>query len=256
VTSCCSQGFDRMFGERTARRDLARYRRQGPSKATAELLAALRAEGVEGATVLDIGGGVGMVGLELLDAGAGRVTGVDASPAYLRAAREEAERRGHADRMASREGDFVALADSVAPADVVTLDRVICCYPDMEALVGRSADRALRLYGLVHPREAWWTRLGFGALNLGLRLARRSFRAFVHPVAAVDAVAREHGLELRRRRTTGPVWQVALYARRAEPNRRSRSALATTETLENAIASPASSGLSSPAAASGSAATL
>jgi predicted TPR repeat methyltransferase len=204
-----------MFGERTARRDLERYRRQGPSKATAELLGALRAEGVEGASVLDIGGGVGMVQHELLEAGADRATGVDASRAYLRAAREEAERRGHAARMAAHEGDFVELADSVAPADVVTLDRVICCYPDMEALVGRSADRALRLYGLVHPRDAWWTRLGFRALNLGLRIARRPFRAFVHPVAAVDAVTREHGLELRLRRSAGPVWQVALYARRA-----------------------------------------
>jgi Methyltransferase domain len=138
-------GRRRDFGERTARHDLKRYRKRGPSKPTRLLLEALRREGVEHATVLDVGGGIGAIQHELLDAGADRATSVEASAAYLRAATEEAERRGHDDRITNQAGDFVALADRVAPADVVTLDRVICCYPDMEALVGRSADRARRL---------------------------------------------------------------------------------------------------------------
>ena len=167
--------------------------------------------------MLDIGGGVGAIQHELLDAGATRATGVDASPAYLRAAREEAQRRGHGGRVGYHEGDFVALADGIEAADVVTLDRVICCYPDMEALVGSSAQRARRVYGLVHPREAWWTRLGVGVGNLSLRLARRRFRAYVHPVAAVDAVARDSGLALRLRENAGPIWQVAVYTRLDRP---------------------------------------
>jgi 2-polyprenyl-3-methyl-5-hydroxy-6-metoxy-1,4-benzoquinol methylase len=202
-----------MFGERTAARDLKRYRRRGPSKPTRVLLDALRARGVQGASVLDIGGGVGAIQHELLDAGAEAATGVDASPAYLKAAGEEARRRGHADRVNHREGDFVALADRVAPADVVTLDRVICCYPDMDALVGRSAERARRLYGLVYPRDAWWTRLAFRCVNLGLRTARREFRVFVHHTEAVDAVATARGLTRGLQRTAGPVWQVAVYER-------------------------------------------
>lgn len=215
MTSCCCQGVDELFGERTARRDLRRYRKRGPSKSTRVLLEALEREGVEDASVLDIGGGVGAVQHELLDAGASRATSVEASAAFLRAAREEAERRGRADRISYHAGDFVVVADAVAPADVVTLDRVICCYPDMEALVSRSAERAQRLYGLVYPRDSWWVGLGIRAENLVLRLARRTFRVQWHRSSAVDAVARAHGLTPRFARRAGMVWQVAVYAREA-----------------------------------------
>jgi 2-polyprenyl-3-methyl-5-hydroxy-6-metoxy-1,4-benzoquinol methylase len=211
--SCC-EGVDKMFGERTADHDLRRYRKRGPSKPTRVLLAALRARGVREATVLDIGGGVGTIQQELLAAGARSATAVEASNAYVRAATEEARRRGTADRITQRRGDFVALADEIEPADVVTLDRVICCYPDMPALVGRSADRARRLYGLVFPRDSWWTRLGFGASNVALKLARRNFQAHVHRTRDVHEVAREHGLTLELQRSAGPVWQVALYERK------------------------------------------
>jgi hypothetical protein len=98
---------------------------------------------------------------------------------------------------------------------VVTLDRVICCYPDMEALVGRSADRALRLYGLVYPRDRWWVAAGLRMTNLAMRIARRAFRAHLHRTSAVDAVARRHGLTPRLSRPIGPVWQLVVYARDA-----------------------------------------
>jgi 2-polyprenyl-3-methyl-5-hydroxy-6-metoxy-1,4-benzoquinol methylase len=202
MSSCC-QGVDQMFGEQTAEHDLRRYRKRGPSKPTRMLLAALRAEGIERASVLDIGGGIGAIQQELLHAGADRATCVEASAAYLRAARAEA----------ARQGDFVALAEQIEPADVVTLDRVICCYPDMEALVGASADRSRRLYGLVYPRDAWWVRLAVRAFNLGLRVGRRVFRVHVHRTAAVDAVARRQGLTPSFHRHAGPIWQVAVYVR-------------------------------------------
>lgn len=213
MTGCCCQGVDEIFGERTARHDLKRYRKRGPSKPTRMLLEALRREGVEHATVLDVGGGIGAIQQELLDAGAERATSVEASAAYLRAAREEAERRGHADRINYHAGDFVALADRIEPADVVTLDRVICCYPDMEALVGRSADRARRLYGLVYPQDRWWVGLGIRVTNLIMRGLRRAFRAYLHPTSGVDAVARQHGLAPKLTCRVGPVWQVAVYVR-------------------------------------------
>ena len=213
MTGCCCQGFDEMFGERTARRDLKAYRRRGPSKPTRILLEALEREGIEHATVLDIGGGVGAVQLGLLDAGAARVASVEASTAYLRAAREEAERRGHADRIAYEMGDFVELAERVEPADVVTLDRVICCYADMASLVAGSAGRARRLYGLVYPQDRWWVGLGIRVANAIMRVRRRAFRAHLHPTTAVDAAVRAHGLAPRLARRAGPVWQVAVYAR-------------------------------------------
>jgi magnesium-protoporphyrin O-methyltransferase len=177
------------------------------------MLDAVRREGIEDASVLDIGGGIGAIQFELLDAGAGRATSVEASAAYLRVAREESRRRGLADRIAYEAGDFVELADGVEPADVVTLDRVICCYPDMESLVGRSAERARRVYALVYPQDRWWVGLGIRATNLCMRVSRRAFRAYVHRTKDVDAVARAHGLAPRVARRAGPIWQVAVYVR-------------------------------------------
>jgi 2-polyprenyl-3-methyl-5-hydroxy-6-metoxy-1,4-benzoquinol methylase len=122
---------------------LRKYREKGPIPSTKALIDALIAEGVEGATVLDIGGGIGAVQHELLAAGAAHVTSVDASVSYLEAAREEASRRGVEDRVTYRHGDFVELAESVPPADVVTLDRVLNVYP--EYLTGAAAGKVVSI---------------------------------------------------------------------------------------------------------------
>ena len=212
--SCCqSQAADAVFDERMAMRDLQQYRKKGPARTTRILLDALIAEGVEGAKLLDIGGGVGGIPNTLLDAGATDAVAVDASSAYLEAARKEAVRRGHDERISYRHGDFVELAPRIEPADVVTLDRVICCYDDMEALVGASAERAEGLYGVVYPRDTWWNRLGIGLINVALRLWRGSFRVFVHSPDAVERVIIGKGLERRFSRQT-MVWQVVVYHRR------------------------------------------
>ena len=117
-----------------------------------------------------------MIQHELLRAGAAQASGVEAAPAYLAAAREEAARQGHAERLRLHRGDFVALAPELPPADIVTLDRVICCYPDLPALVGLSAAHARRVYGLVYPRDTWWVKVGLALGNLALRLRRNPFR--------------------------------------------------------------------------------
>jgi SAM-dependent methyltransferase len=212
--TCCRHcaGIEREFDDATARRDLRRYRRKGPLPGTRLLLQALRAEGVRDATLLDIGGGVGAIHHELLGDGAAAAVHVDASPSYLAAARAEAERRGHADRTTFTHGDFVELAPELDAADVVTLDRVICCYPDMERLVGLSAERAGRLYGLVFPREDWWVRPAFPLANAWFRLRRCPFRIFHHAASEVDAVIRARGLN-RVYEASTVLWRVWVYRR-------------------------------------------
>lgn len=212
--SCCQcQGIESLFGERTARKDLKRYRRKGPLKTTRILLDAIKAEGVRGSTLLDIGGGVGAISNELLDAGAERATVVDASPAYLKAAQAEAERQGHTARIEYHYGDFVEVEPRVQSADIVTLDRVICCYDDMEALVSASASKARRLYGVVYPRDTWWDQLGVSVVNFACKVRRNPFRVFIHSPEAVERTVRREGLEKCFVRTT-PIWQVVVYARR------------------------------------------
>jgi magnesium-protoporphyrin O-methyltransferase len=209
---CC--GIDDFFNEKLAARELKRYRRRGPIKSTRILIETLTSEGVERASLLDIGGGIGAIQHELIKAGASRVLDVDGSPAYLEAARQEAQRLGHAERARFRQGDFVDVAQEIEPADIVTLDRVICCYPDMPTLVARSAARARALYGLVYPRDRWLMKVARPILNCCNRLRRSALRFYLHPPADVDRVVRDAGLRLRRRQTT-LLWQVVVYGREA-----------------------------------------
>lgn len=210
--ACCSHCRDAedVFDRREAARELARYRRRGAEGTTRMLVEALRAAGVAGASLLDIGGGVGVVHHELLKAGAASAVDIDASSAYLAAAREESARAGRAERVRYLHGDAVAMAESLDMADVVTLDRVICCYPDMPALVAAAAGRSGRLVGLVYPRDTWWVRLGLRVLNAGLALQRSAFRVFAHPSAAVEVAFGRAGFARRFYRPRG-VWQVVVY---------------------------------------------
>jgi magnesium-protoporphyrin O-methyltransferase len=211
---CCAHcdGLDKLFDRKNAEADLKTYLRRGPSRSTRALVDALRQLGVSGLSLLDIGGGIGAIHHELFAAGVSHAVDVDASGGYIAVAREEDARRGQLDRVEYRRGDFVALADDVEPADIVTLDRVICCYPDMPALVKLSSERARRYYGLVYPHEAWWTRVGRGVINLWMRFQRNPYRFFVHPTSEVEGILRSNGFE-RQFIKRFLLWEVALYAR-------------------------------------------
>jgi hypothetical protein len=205
--------FGNFYDERRAASDLKRYREKGPRPWTTTLIESLKAEGVGGAALLDIGGGVGVIEHELLGAGAASATCVDASAAYLAAAKAESERRGYGERVTYRHGDFVEIAESIAPADIVTLDRVINVYPDWQRLIELSAARARRLYGLVYPRDRRFVRLVVVGINLTSRLRGKGVRAAVRPADAVERALRENGFTLHVANSVGPAWEVAVYRR-------------------------------------------
>jgi magnesium-protoporphyrin O-methyltransferase len=212
VTCCQCEAIEREFGRDNAEKELRRFRRRGPIPTTRALIDALRDQGVDGASVLDIGGGIGAVHHVLLDAGASSAMHIDVSPDYLALSRDESLRLKHGERVQFLRGDFVQLACTTSPADVVTLDRVICCYPDMEQLVSASAAKARRLYGAVYPREVWWVRVAVSLANAFMRLRRSAFRMFLHSPAAIDRVLRQTGLEPRSVQRKF-FWEIAVYAR-------------------------------------------
>lgn len=234
MSQCACDGMANCFNPERAAKELARYRRNGPLKNTHLLVQALQTQaqarrqlqsqepgqergqsqgqGVAGLTLLDIGGGVGAIAHALLEAGVRQAADVDASAAYLAVARQEAERRGLGERIDFKQGDFVTLAPTIAPADIVTLDRVICCYADMPALVRLSAARAQQLYGLVYPRDPWWVRLLNPVVDLAMRVLRTPLRFYIHPTAAVEATIQREGLERCFHRKAG-LWQIVVYAR-------------------------------------------
>jgi magnesium-protoporphyrin O-methyltransferase len=176
------------------------------------LIDALKAEGISGMTLLDIGGGVGAIQHELLHAGVSDSLNVEASSAYVKVAKEEATRQGHADSISHLHGNFVDLAKDVPQRDIVTLDRVICCYHDVRTLVGLSSERAGRKYGVVYPRNTWWSRIFCALENLIFRIQRSPFRTFIHPTEVVEEIVHSEGFVRRFFRELGQ-WQVVVYVR-------------------------------------------
>lgn len=210
--SCCGSCYDSAFDGRLAQRELRAYRRKGPGRASRAIAEALARTGAEGRTALDIGGGVGAVHQQLLAKGAARATDVDASRPYLEAARSEAERIGVADRVRFEYGDFVALAPEIEAADLVALDRVVCCYGDVDALVGLAAARTRRRLAVTLPPDAWYVRAIFAAGNAWYRLTRSPYRAYAHPHDRVITAAREAGLELEGAAKVG-LWRLLVFER-------------------------------------------
>ncbi len=211
---CCSQcqGIEAFFDDKTAQRELKQYRKRGPRKTTRLLLDAVRQHLTTRGRLLDIGGGVGAIQHELVPTAMDAVVSVDAAPSYLVAAQQEAGRRGYAEQAQYRQGNFVDLADDLPDADVVTLDRVICCFDDMRGLVHHSARKARQLYAVVFPRDHWWNRLTFPLINLISRLQRSDFRVFLHPTPLVEAAITQEGHHLVYYGQT-PLWQVRVYSR-------------------------------------------
>jgi hypothetical protein len=223
MAGCCTpSGYRKIFGERTARRDLRKYRRRGLDKAARRIADFLVGRGVAGDSVLEVGGGIGAIQLELLASGLGTSVSVDASEAYVATAREEAVRRGFGDRTSHRFGTLADVQTEVASADVVTLDRVVCCSSDLPALLGTAAERARRMVGLVYPRPTWWNRLAARVMNTVAWLVRDRTRWHLHPEEQIRGILRDAGFE---RRDVGRsfVWQVALYVRPGDQARVSPS---------------------------------
>lgn len=213
MAGCCDpRGCDQMFNPRFARRMAARYRRRGLDKTARRMVDLIPQADVQGATVLEIGGGVGEIQLELLRRGAVAAINLELSPAYdTEAARLLAE-AGLADRVQRRIVDIAADPAGVQPADIVVLHRVVCCYPDYAKLLGVAADHARRHLVFSHPPRSPLSRAVVATQNLLLRLGGREFRVFAHPPAAMLAVLAEHGLRSTAARRA-PVWQAVAVSR-------------------------------------------
>jgi magnesium-protoporphyrin O-methyltransferase len=212
VTDCCRNDLDAKFGRRQARKQLKGYRAKGAAKETRLLIEGLLDAGVTGASLLDVGGGIGSLSDALLGAGAAHAVHVDASHGYVEAAEELAREHGNQDRLELRAADFVDVAASLTPADIVTLDKVVCCYPDAERLITLSADRATRLYGLVYPDDSRLVRAATVVQNALRSLGRTDFRTYIHPVELIERLVRERGFRLRWS-AAARVWRVRLYER-------------------------------------------
>jgi magnesium-protoporphyrin O-methyltransferase len=201
-----------MFSERRARSEARSYRRNGLDATSARIVQLLKEEGVEGLTLLEIGGGIGAIQIELLKAGMASVVSIELTPTYEESAAELLREAGLEGRVERKVMDFVDAGAEIPAADIVVMNRVICCYPDLPSLAGAAADHAKGLLVMSFPKERWWTRLVFWTANAGMAIARREFRVFLHPMANISAVTEHHGLKQSINRP-GFFWQIAAMRR-------------------------------------------
>lgn len=210
MSNCCSpKGYRWVFSEREARREAKRYRRKGLDSTSRQIVELLKAQGVAGRTVLEVGGGIGAIQIELLKAGAARATSIELTPTFEEVAIELLREARLEDRVERHVMDFADAARAVDSADIVVLNRVICCYHDMPKLAGAAADRAREVLALSFPREGWWTQMGIAFMDLVLRISRREFQVFYHQPKEILATCERHGLKTIVNRP-GLAWTVAV----------------------------------------------
>jgi 2-polyprenyl-3-methyl-5-hydroxy-6-metoxy-1,4-benzoquinol methylase len=195
MAECCDRDdYQSVFSGRFARRQSKRYERRGLTPAAQNIVDFAASQGIEGATVLEIGGGVGQLQVELLRRGAARVTNLEISENYEAEAARLLEQEEMTDRVTRRFLDIAEAPDEVEPADVVVLHRVVCCYPDYAKLLSVAAGHARKALVYSHPAANIANRVQFRAENLYRRLRGNDFRAFIHPPSGMVRAAESDGM--------------------------------------------------------------
>ncbi|MGH7759932.1 MAG: class I SAM-dependent methyltransferase [Candidatus Dormibacteraceae bacterium] len=213
MSDCCTpKGYRQIFSENNARAEANRYRRKGLDLTSKRIVELIKYRGVEGKTILEVGGGIGAIEIELLKAGVTRTVNVELTPTYETAAGELLVESGLGDRVERLVMDFAEAGVEVQPADVVVMNRVICCYPDMPKLAGAAADRANGMLVMSFPNRCWWTRLGLTLANFGFRVIRLQFRVFLHPPAQILAAVEQRGFKTSFNQP-GLLWQLVALER-------------------------------------------
>jgi 2-polyprenyl-3-methyl-5-hydroxy-6-metoxy-1,4-benzoquinol methylase len=215
MPGCCTpfeHAADEQFNRKKAAAELKRYRDRGPGVTTRLLEDGIARTRDVGGTLLDIGSGIGSLAFELLNRGIVRAIGVDASSACVETAREEAQRLGRTGDVTFIHADFVSVASELQSASIVTLDRVVCCYPAYEPLLNAAVQHADRCFALSYPRDTWYVRTAMFLENVLRWLTRNSFRTFVHPATNIEQLIRRAGFTLASRRETW-TWAVDVYSR-------------------------------------------
>jgi magnesium-protoporphyrin O-methyltransferase len=211
--SCCNNdAIEKQFDKNRVANKVNQYHSKGINKETRILVDSLKSIGIEGYSLLDIGCGFGAIGMELLDSGLATVENIEASSSFLESAKTESKKRNLKDKTKFTFGNFTEIAESVSIADIVTLDKVICCYDELEPLVKLSCEKTVKHYGIIYPRDSWWAKAAIGFENLMRKIKGNTFRVFVYPSEQVDRLIKEQGLR-RVFYKAMMVWQVVIYSR-------------------------------------------
>jgi magnesium-protoporphyrin O-methyltransferase len=207
---CC--GANRFFDDKKADRQYRKYLKKGASRVTRGILSQFSEESVQNRSLIDVGGGIGAIQWWFLDNGGSSTCSVDSSEAYLTKTREHAEIHSWQEKTDFIFGDFVELEHNLAQADYVTLDKVICCYPDYKSIIEASCRNAKECIILSYPMDGFIASIISWLSDLALRLRSSDFKPYIHPVKEVRTTFKEQGFSLTSNQLFFP-WLVEKYTR-------------------------------------------
>lgn len=215
--SCCcphSRSASRLFSWFSGSH-CRRFKRSGFEASQKQLLKGLQQAGFDNSSLLEIGCGVGHLHQSLLEQGASRALGIDLAPGMIERAEQWASERDLANRTEYQVGDFIDLSPQLQPMDITLLDKVVCCYPDADALVHQALDKTGRVIALTYPRKRWYVLIGEKLGKALMWLLRSDFRAYVHDPEQVEAWITGQGFEKKYQDTTW-AWLTQVYVRREQ----------------------------------------
>jgi magnesium-protoporphyrin O-methyltransferase len=213
MPDCCSpKGYGWIFSERSAQAEARRFRKRGLDGTSNGIVDFLKKRGVAGDTVLEVGGGIGAIQIELLKAGAAAVTSIELTPTYEDVAAGLLAENGLADRVERKVMDFADSEQRVEAADVVVMNRVVCCYPDMPRLVHAASRHARKVLVMTYPTKSPVLVAVFGIANFLLRAFRREFHIFLHSPPAILATSGADGMSIALNHK-GILWTTAALTR-------------------------------------------
>lgn len=211
MPDCCDlTSYRRFFNSKGARRSLRKYRKSGLDSMAQSMVDYLISQDIHGADLLEVGGGVGDLQVELLRAGVERAVNIELSPGYEETAADLVRAEGIESRISRHIGDFVEEQHRLDPADIVVLNRVVCCYPWMERMMGAAVGKTRRYLALTFPRDKWWMKAVIAIENSWLVVRRCAFKGYVHPVSGIESVATDAGFQVAYRdHSLG--WQAVVF---------------------------------------------
>jgi len=188
-----------------------RYRRKGLDEHQKHIVETLDSLGLSGASLLEVGCGVGVLHQTLLERGAGSAVGIDLAPGMLEYAEIRAKERQLDARTEYKLGDFVEMSDTLEAADITVMDKVVCCYPAPKELLGAAMACTRGAIALTYPRKNFMSKLSNHLWNFGFWLFRSDFRGFVHDPQLVQQSIEERGFH-RIFNHNSAMWHTQVYA--------------------------------------------
>ena len=187
-----------------------RFLKKGFEPSQQQLFDGITKASFEDKTLLEIGCGVGHFHQTLLEHGALSSIGIELAKQMLIEAKDWARQRNLREKTTYLEGDFIDIANTIKPVDIVIMDKVVCCYPDADALIHRSLEKCINSIALTYPRNKWYTHIGVQFLALIMKLVGSSFRPYVHDPIQIERWIESQGFKKLYQKQT-LVWLTQVY---------------------------------------------